>query len=305
MLTKDWYKLSFEIDSDLEELIIWKLNDLGIFSYSFEYLLKNKNIKIVNVWLPTLDWEINSKKTFEKEIRKLLTIRDSKNKFFTWTVIEEEDWLTHWKKFWTSQPVGENLIVLPCWLKLHQKYKNKKIIKIDPGAAFGTGSHPTTYLCLEKMEKKYFVGKKVLDIGSGSGILSVAARSFGAKEICAIDNDYLAINSTKSNFQLNFGDLDYLETYLGTFNEVTSKYCLHQFDYILCNILAEVIKEIIPKITNFLRDSGEIILSGILSSQKDEILATLKLYNLKLLEVSSKKEWVCITVRKSDKLDNA
>ena len=96
------------------------------------------------------------------------------------------------------------------------------------------------------MENILFSDKKVLDIGSGSGILSVAARLRGAKEVCAVDNDYLAINSTKSNFQLNFGDLNNLNTYLGSFNEVILKNQLEQFDFVLCNILAEVIKGMIP-----------------------------------------------------------
>ena len=94
---------------------------------------------------------------------------------------------------------------------------------------------------------KYFISdKKVLDIGSGSGILSVAARLLGAKEVCAVDNDYLAINSTNSNFQLNFGNSKSLKTYLGSFNEIISKYQFKKFDFVLCNILAEVIKEMIP-----------------------------------------------------------
>ena len=183
-------------------------------------------------------------------------------------------------------------------MNLNEKFKDKKIIKIDPGAAFGTGSHPSTYLCLEKMENILFSDKKVLDIGSGSGILSVAARLLGAKEICAVDNDYLAINSTNSNFQLNFGNLKNLNTYLGSFNEVIFKNQLKQFDLVLCNILAEVIKEMIPNIYKCLRNNGEVIFSGILISQKDEIIKILIQNNLKLLDVSTKKDWACIYAQK-------
>tara|TARA_Y100001968_G_scaffold330822_1_gene383688 strand:+ start:1630 stop:2544 length:915 start_codon:yes stop_codon:yes gene_type:complete len=304
MKSKDWYKLTFLINSNSEEVIIWKLNDLGILSYSFEYLLKNENKK-VNIWLPFTDWNKDLRKNLEHKISKLLNINDIDNKFFEWSVIEEEDWLTSWKKYWGPELVGNHLLILPCWIDLHETYKNKKIIKIDPGAAFGTGSHPSTYLCLERMENILFTGKKVLDIGSGSGILSVTARSLGAKEIYAVDNDYLAINSTKSNYQLNFGNLENLNTYFGTFNKVVRKELINEFDFILCNILAEVIKGIIPDISKCLRNNGEVIFSGILNSQKDEVIKILNINHLKLIEVSSKKDWVCIAAQKASNLTYA
>ena len=304
MKSKDWYKLTFLINSNSEEVIIWKLNDLGIVSYSFEYLLENENKK-VNIWLPCTDWNKDLRKNLENKISKLLNINDIDNKFFEWSVIEEEDWLTSWKKYWGPELVGNYLLILPCWIDLHETYKNKKIIKIDPGAAFGTGSHPSTFLCLEKMENILFSGKKVLDIGSGSGILSVTARSLGAKEIYAVDNDYLAINSTKSNYQLNFGNLENLNTYFGTFNEVIREELINEFDFILCNILAEVIKGIIPDISKCLRNNGEVIFSGILNSQKDEVIKILNINHLKLIEVSSKKDWVCIAAQKTSNLTYA
>jgi len=298
MAKKDWYKLTFEIDSNSEEILIWKFNDIGIFSYSFEYLLKTEDKKKVNLWLPLLAWDEISRNNLEFIISELLNINHFANKFFDWSVIEEEDWLTSWKKYWGPELVGNNLLILPCWINLDEKFKNKKIIKIDPGAAFGTGSHPSTYLCLEKMEHISLSGTKVLDIGSGSGILSVTARSLGAKEICAIDNDYLAINSTRSNFQLNFGNLDNINTYLGSFNEVISEYFLNGFDVILCNILAEVIKDIIPNMSKCLKNNGIVILSGILNSQKDEIIKILGLNKFKLIDVSFRKDWASIAAQK-------
>ena len=299
METKDWYKLTFLIESDSEEIIIWKLNELGIFSFSFEYLIKNENNKEVNIWLPVDDWGDSSRCDFEKIISKLLNINAPENEFFDWSIIKEEDWLTSWKKYWAPELVGNHLLILPCWMNPNEKFKDKKIIKIDPGAAFGTGSHPSTYLCLEKMENISFSDKKILDIGSGSGILSVAARLLGAKEVYAVDNDYLAINSTKSNFQLNFGDLNNLSTYLGSFNEVILKNQLKQFDLVLCNILAEVIKGMIPNIYKCLRNNGEVIFSGILNSQKDEIIKILIKNDLKLLDVTTRKDWACISAQKT------
>jgi len=299
MTLNDWYRVTFQIESDLEEIIFWKLNDLGIFSFSFEYLLKTENKKEVNIWLPINEWDKSSRSGFEKIIWNLLSNKNNMDQFFHWTIIKEEDWLTSWKKYWGPELVGNHFLVLPCWISANEKFKDKQIIKIDPGAAFGTGSHPSTYLCLEKMENILFSDKRVLDIGSGSGILSIAARLLGAKEICAVDNDYLAINSTNSNFQLNFGDLKNLKTYLGSFNSVFFKYQLKKFDFVFCNILAEVIKEMIPNIYKCLVKNGIVIFSGILNSQKDEIIKISNQSNLKILDVSLRKDWVCISAQKS------
>ena len=298
MVIKDWYKLTFHIESDLEEIIIWKLNDLGIFSYAFEILLNKKNKKKVMIWLPSSNWSKSSIKKFEIKIKKVLDKNNCKTNFFEWNVIKQEDWVSSWKKYWRPEVIGDELLVLPCWFELPREYKNKKVLKIDPGAAFGTGSHPTSYLCLEKLEKISLSNYKILDIGSGSGILSVAAKCLGASEIHAIDHDYLAINSTETNFLLNFGNLDDLKTYLGSFDKLVSKYSFKNFDLILCNILAEVIKTIIPKISNCLKIDGKVILSGILNSQKNEIFKLLNTRNFLINDVTSKKDWVCITAQK-------
>ncbi len=298
MQINNWYKLTFEIETNLEEIIFWKLNELGIFSFAFEILLNNKNNKKVIIWLPTLNWPESLRIKLERKIKEVLDKNNYQTICFEWNVIEQEDWVTSWKKYWGPEPLGDNILVLPCWLDLPKEYKNRKVLKIDPGAAFGTGSHPTTSLCLEKLEKISLSSKKILDIGSGSGILSIAAKCFGANEIYALDNDYLAINSTESNFQLNFGNLNNLKTYLGPFDDLVSKYPLNNFDFILCNILAEVIKGIIPEISHCLKKNGEVILSGILDSQKDEIFNLLNDSNFQINDVSSKKDWVCITAQK-------
>ena len=298
MEIKNWFELTFEIETNLEEIIIWKLNDLGISSYAFEILLNNKNNKKVIIWLPNLNWPESLRIKLVRNIKEVLNKNNYQTNCFEWNLIEQEDWISSWKKYWGPELVGDNLLVLPCWLELPEEYKNKKVIKIDPGAAFGTGSHPTTSLCLEELEKISLSSKKILDIGSGSGILSIAAKCFGANEIYALDNDYLAINSTESNFRLNFGTLDDLKTYLGPFDSLVSKYTLKNFDFILCNILSEVIKGIIPDIRNCLKIDGGVILSGILNSQKDEIIKLLNASNLRINDVSSKKDWVCITAQK-------
>ena len=103
MAIKDWYKLTFLIESDSEEIIIWKLNELGIFSFSFEYLIKNEDKTEVNIGLSVDDWGESSRCDFEKIISKLININAPKNQFFDWSIIKEEDWLTSWKKYWAPE----------------------------------------------------------------------------------------------------------------------------------------------------------------------------------------------------------
>ena len=130
--------------------------------------------------------------------------------------------------------------------------------------------------------------------------MSIAAKLLGAGEVCAVDNDYLAINATSSKFSTKFRKFKNLNTYLGSFNEVILKKQLNQFDFVLCNILAEVIKKMIPNIYKCLKNNGEVIFSGILDSQKDEIIKILIQNDLKLLDVSTKKDWACILARKTN-----
>jgi len=291
--------IGFPWDSKIANLLDPEEAEIAAKAFEIKEFLP---LAIASVLIASAGITIAYQAYFVKKINLAILFAEkfpSINKFFHWSVIKEEDWLTSWKQYWAPELVGNHFLILPCWINLDDKFKDKQVIKIDPGAAYGTGNHPSTYLCLEKMENILFFDKKVLDIGSGSGILSIAARLLGAKEVCAVDNDYLAINSTNSNFQLNFGNLKNLNTYLGPFNEVILENQLKQFDFVLCNILAEVIKEMIPNIYKCLRNNGEVILSGILNSQKDEIIKILIQNDLKLLDVSTRKDWACISAQKT------
>ena len=291
---KDWWRFYLEFNRNSEDLIIWELNQLKIFSYAFNYDKQDDNKSKLLIWLPKLYWKKTNREKLENKLIKVLNDVGCKTTIFGWELINEHDWLNSWKEFWTFEIIGLNFLVLPCWMDLPSKYKKKIVIKIDPGDAFGTGSHPSTSLCLEMMEKSFMRDKKTLDIGSGSGILSIAARKLRAKTIHMIDNDYLAINSTRENLVLNFGQLNSFQIYEGTFFEVKKKYNLKKYDFILCNIFASVIKSMIPDFYPILNLQGSVVLSGILSSQQEEIIKLLNLFNFKIDTVLSKKDWICI-----------
>jgi len=294
MVKKNWLRISCDVHIDFEDTIIWKLSDFGIESYSFNYLNKNNNFGELFIWLPKLNWEKDRIENLEKSFLKLFKLNNYDFSYFRYESVNDDDWLNSWKKYLNPNPVGKNFLILPSWIDLPKKYQGKNIIKIDPGMAFGSGDHPSTSLCLEIMEGESMFSKKILDIGCGSGILSIAAKKLGASNISSIDKDYLSIKSTKENINLNFNNQDGFQIILGTFCETIKNVALNDFDYILCNIIAGIIKEIIPYIPKVINQNGKIILSGIISSQKEDIIKLLNLYNFKVDHVVSKKDWICI-----------
>ena len=294
MANKGWWRFFIEINKNIEDLMIWKLNQLEILSYAFDYSNKDKNIIKLIIWLPSFYWKKNKRDQLEETLKYFLSENAQKINLFCWDFIKEEDWLNTWKNSWESELIGQNFLVLPSWKDLPSQYYKKVVLKIDPGAAFGTGGHPSTSLCLEMLEKTIIKEKSFLDVGCGSGILSIAAKKLGVRDLHSIDNDYLAINSTKENLKLNFGEISPFTIHKGSFIEIKRKNLLDNYDVICCNIIASVIKPLIPHFYEVLNFQGCLILSGILDSQKQEIIKLLNLYHFKIDNVLSKKDWICI-----------
>ena len=294
MINKGWWRFFIEINKNIEDLIIWKLNQLEIYSFAFDYSYKDKNISKLNIWLPEISWGKNKRDKLEEKLKNLLNENNLNINLFSWDHIEEDDWINTWKNFWELELIGQKFLILPCWIDLPSQYDKKVVIKIDPGLAFGTGGHPSTSLCLEMLEQTIVQDKIFLDVGCGSGILSIAAKKLGVEELHVIDNDYLAIKSTKENFELNFGQVSNLTIYQGSFLEIKRKNLLQKYDLICCNIIACVIKQLIPHFYEILDFNGTLIISGILMSQKEEIIKLLNLYHFTIDNVLSKKDWICI-----------
>ena len=298
MINKKWWKLTFQLGKEIEELILWKLHELRIFSFAFNYSKEEQKKLLLEIWLPKENWDQKARNNLQEKLSVFLRQNGLSKIEFSWILIKEEDWRESWKKYWEPSEIGDNFVVLPSWMKLPKEFCNKKVIKIDPGAAFGTGSHPSTSLCVEEIERNSVDQKKILDIGSGSGILTITARLLGASKLYALDIDSLACKSTAENFQLNFGNLNGLKIYEGEPLDFAKEDEFKDFDYIVCNILAGVIVDIIPLITNFLSKNGKVILSGIITSQKEEIIKVLNLNKFEVVNVSSKNNWICINAKK-------
>jgi len=207
---------------------------------------------------------------------------------FSWEVKEEENWHLSWKDNFKPIEIDEELIIIPYWDD--KTYNHKHIIKIKPGMAFGTGHHETTFLMLKHLIKNIKENNSILDLGSGSGILSIAAHMYNASKITAVEYDDDCKDNFLENLQIN--NINHNEIKL-LIDDVLS---FKDFDYdmILANINKNIIKELIPNLKDI---KSKILLSGILDEDQSEIESLLKLYNMNLLYKDQYNEWMLMVVQ--------
>jgi len=211
--------------------------------------------------------------------------------------IPEQDWMSAWKEHYRPIPVGEKILILPPWLE--STYPDRLVIKIDPSMAFGTGSHPTTQLSLALMEKYVQPARNVIDVGCGSGILSIGAVKLGATSVLAVDIDSASVRATNENAAANGVD-DMIFTALGSVAEILQgQYTLRQAPLVVANILAPVIVRLFNEdMAKLIAPGGIIILSGILIEQSTEVEAEAESHGLKLLEHLTMGDWIALAFRK-------
>jgi len=214
----------------------------------------------------------------------------------TVTLVENSDWDVAWKKYFFPFPVGNRLFIQPSWEELSEEAKGREVIRIDPAAAFGSGTHATTRLCLEAMEPILKKGDRVLDMGCGSGILGIGAKKLGAGKIVAVDIDPAAVRTTVENFEKNGVESEDLLPICGNVLEDEEK--LEQmggeFDLICANIVAQIIKEMAPILRDSLKPGGVLLASGILSCREEEVKQVLLNAGLVYVATHQSEEWVCM-----------
>lgn len=214
---------------------------------------------------------------------------------------EDLDWINNWKKFFSSFTI-ENILIKPTWEDVKPEDKDKFMIEIDPGISFGTGKHETTQLCIRQLIKYIKDGHpKVLDVGCGSGILSIVALKLGASEVVGTDLDADCMISTHENMKVN-----HLDEKLGTFYvgnliddvDLQKQVGTEEYDIVVANILADVIIPMAPVIPDRLRKGGYFITSGIIDFKEDEVRDAIEKTGLKVMEINHQGEWVNITAQK-------
>ncbi len=198
--------------------------------------------------------------------------------------IREADWADGWKPFFKCTPVGNRLLIKPQWETYEGE--DRTVLEIDPGAAFGTGTHATTRMCLEVLDAKVSTGQTVLDIGSGSGILSIAALLLGAKSAVGVDIDATAVRVAAENAAMN-GVQDRVQYLQG---DLTDK-VQGQFDIVCANIVADAIISLQQDVARFLKPGGIFLCSGIIDVRKDDVLAAFEKNGFKILETHIYENW--------------
>lgn len=213
--------------------------------------------------------------------------------------VQEEDWANNWKKYFKPFPVGEKIMIKPSWEELIAP-TDKVILKIDPGHIFGTGTHETTQLCMELIETYLKKDDMVLDIGCGSGILSIASLLLKAKEADAVDIDPNAMEIAYENSDRNDIPREKYHVCSGNILEdeaLHKKYSGKKYDMVEANIVADVIIALTKKVPDYIKDGGVFLCSGIIIERKDDVLSALTAGGYSILEVKEKKGWVAIAAR--------
>ena len=268
-MTLAWWRLELHSLPELEESLLWKLNDLGIPRVAVRHRPESPQERQLLAWLPQADWPESELPRLRASLEPLAATFGLELPPLTWQAQADEDWSLSWKQHWQADPVGERLLVLPAWLPCPEEHQERLVIRIDPGSAFGTGSHPTTRLCLEGLERLAterggLAGLRVADLGCGSGLLGLAALRLGAASACGADTDSLAVRATTDNAALN--DLP-LPVALGSVEALAQLLEGRPADLLLCNILAPVIEALAPDFARVLAPSGIGLLSGLLVDQ--------------------------------------
>lgn len=211
--------------------------------------------------------------------------------------IQDEDWMTAWKQHYRPILIGKRLLILPAWIE--DPNQGRIAVKIDPSMAFGTGTHPTTQLCMELLEDTVQPGKPVIDVGCGSGILSIGALKLGASHALAVDIDNAAVRSTKENAQAN-AVLEKVETGVGSVSEIKAgQFSIRQAPLVLANILAPVIIRLFSAgLGDLLEPGGKMVLSGILDSQAEEVVRAAESVGLQRIDQRQISDWVAIALTK-------
>lgn len=204
--------------------------------------------------------------------------------------MHEEDWANNWKKYYKPTKVGERIVVRPIWEE-YKEENNELVLVLDPGMAFGTGTHETTRMCIQSLENYVKEDSVVFDVGCGSGILAIAAAKLGAKKAVGVDLDLVAVESAKEN--VGYNNLDNIEVLYGNLVEVIDG----KADIVVANIIAEVICILTEDVKRVLKDDGYFITSGIIHDRVDMVTKKLEETGFEVVEINKDGEWNCIVAK--------
>ncbi|MGA1842264.1 MAG: 50S ribosomal protein L11 methyltransferase [bacterium] len=264
--------------------------------YSEDEIPKSSKCKAVVGYLP-IDKRIDKKfKIFKKKLEHLNNEGKIRS-FVSYKEIDEEDWAESWKAYFHPEKITGQIVVKPTWRK-YEADPGETVIEIDPGMAFGTGTHPTTRLCIILIEKYLKPGQSLLDIGTGTGILLIAAAKMGAEKGLGIDHDEIAVDIGRENLRLNGLDSEKFKIKAGNLTENAEDI----YDVVVANILSDVIIRLLSSVNKVLKSNGLFICSGISEVNKNKVLERMKEQGFEIEEVCVKDEWAAIAGRSMDRV---
>ncbi len=325
-----WKKYTIETTTQAEDYMAGMLGELGIEGIEIEDnipLSKEDQADMFIDFLPELppdegishvsfyveddgSDQTELLKNVKKGLEELRSMVEVGSGVISSSETEDLDWINNWKKYFSSFTI-EDILIKPTWEELKEEDKDKFLIEIDPGISFGTGKHETTQLCIRQL-LKYIRGNadytpqnrtpKVLDVGCGSGILSIVALKLGASAVVGTDLDADCMISTRDNMEVNHLDASLGTFYVGNLiddEELQQKVGNEEYDIVVANILADVIIPMAPVIPARMKKGGYFITSGIIDFKEQEVVDAIRAAGLEVVEVNHQGEWVNVTARKN------
>ena len=315
-----WNKITLEIREEVEDIVISTLADIGLEGAEIQdkqpLSEQDKKRMFVDI-LPDmpeddgvaylnfyLDEDEDVKAMLEKvkaELEELRMFVDIGSGMITLSQTEDKDWINNWKQYF-KQFYVDDILIIPSWEEVKEEDKDRMIIHIDPGTAFGTGMHETTQLCIRQLKKYVTSETELLDVGTGSGILSIVALKLGAKHAVGTDLDPCAVPAVEENKEANEIPVEAFDMMIGNIiddKEVQDKVGYEKYDIVVANILADVLVPLTPVILNQMKKGGIYITSGIIDDKEETVVNAVKAAGLEVLEVTHQGEWVSVTARKN------
>ena len=315
-----WNKITLEIREEVEDIVISTLADIGLegaeiqdkqplseqdkkqmFVDILPDMPEDDGVAYLNFYLDE-DEDVNAMlEKVKAELEELRMFVDIGSGMITLSQTEDKDWINNWKQYF-KQFYVDDILIIPSWEEVKEEDKDRMIIHIDPGTAFGTGMHETTQLCIRQLKKYVTSETELLDVGTGSGILSIVALKLGAKHAVGTDLDPCAVPAVEENKEANEIPVEAFDMMIGNIiddKEVQDKVGYEKYDIVVANILADVLVPLTPVILNQKKKGGIYITSGIIDDKEETVVNAVKAAGLEVLEVTHQGEWVSVTARKN------
>lgn len=315
-----WNKITLEIREEVEDIVISTLADIGLegaeiqdkqplseqdkkqmFVDILPDMPEDDGVAYLNFYLDE-DEDVNAMlEKVKAELEELRMFVDIGSGMITLSQTEDKDWINNWKQYF-KQFYVDDILIIPSWEEVKEEDKDRMIIHIDPGTAFGTGMHETTQLCIRQLKKYVASETELLDVGTGSGILSIVALKLGAKHAVGTDLDPCAVPEVEENKEANEIPVEAFDMMIGNIiddKEVQNKVGYEKYDIVVANILADVLVPLTPVILNQMKKGGIYITSGIIDDKEETVVNAVKAAGLEVLEVTHQGEWVSVTARKN------